>query len=348
VTLRVLVADDSMTVRRRIAQALNEQPGFQVVGEAADGLRAVELCRELRPDVMTLDMAMPVMNGLDATQRLMAECPTPILIVSASTNRGDLFRTYDALAAGAVDVLDKSAASSDPGWDERLASALRVVARVKVVTRWRPDARPTGPAPAWQRPAARRGLQAVCIGASTGGPGAVMAILKGLPRDFPLPILLVLHLADGFDQALAQWLDSGSPLRAAVAQDGERLPPPGQGRVLLAPPGHHLILQDQRLRLDGGAERHSCRPSVDVLFESVAQSLGPASAACVLTGMGRDGAAGLLALRRAGALTIAQDEATSVVYGMPGEAVRMEAADQVLPLPRIAPVLAAVARGSRP
>jgi two-component system chemotaxis response regulator CheB len=343
----VLVADDSITVRRRIIQALAEQPGFLVVGEAVDGRQAVDLCQRLRPDAMTMDLAMPVMNGLDATQRLMADCPTPILIVSASTNRGSLYQTYDALNAGAVDVLDKGGPGTDEDWDLRLASALRVVARVKLVTRRQaaPPRLPQGPTP-W--PQGGPALKAVCLGASTGGPAALMTLLKALPPDFPLPILVVLHLTPGFDRALAQWLDAGSPLRANVAEDGQRLPRPGQGCVILAPPGRHLTLHDGCLHLEAGAPRHSCCPAVDSLFESVAQGLGPAAAACVLTGMGRDGAAGLLALRRAGGATIAQDEASSVVYGMPGEAARLGAAEQILPLNRIAPALTALARSGRP
>ncbi len=209
----------------------------------------------------------------------------------------------------------------------------------------RPEGSPLPrPAP-WLR--GKPPLRAVAVGASTGGPRAVLEILRGLGPDFPVPILLVLHLAKGFDVALADWLNSGSPLRTSLVKDGEALPMRGQGRVLVAPPDCHMILKGGVLRLDKGPERFSCRPSVDVLFESVAMELGEASAACLLTGMGRDGAAGLLALRQARAVTIAQDEASCAVFGMPGEAVRLKAAVQVLPLDRIAPALTVLAHGGR-
>ena len=346
-SIRVLIADDSLTVRKRIAAALEVKPEFQVVGEAVDGRQAVELCLKLRPDVITLDLAMPVMSGMEATMELMARCPTPILIVSASTNRGELFQTYQALAAGAVDVLDKSPGSMDSEWDGRLASALRVAARVKVVTRFGRThpalslAAAAAMVPAPSGPA----MRAVGIGASTGGPAAVLELLKGLPPGFPVPILLVLHLATGFTAALADWLDQESPLRTAFVKGGEALPLPGQACVFLAPADHHLTIEGGILSLNQAPPRYSCRPSVDVLFESMALDLGAASAGCLLTGMGRDGAAGLLAMRQAGASTVAQDEASSVVYGMPGEAARLGAAGQILPLKDIAGALAALAMG---
>ena len=339
------MAEDSLTVRKRIVEALSAMPDFEVVGEAADGRQAIELCQSLRPDVMTLDMMMPVMSGLAATEFVMAYCPTPILIVSASTNRGELFKTYQALAAGAVDVLEKDLGQGGDGaWESSLASALRIVARVRVIThlkgRQAPEPAPAGVAAV----PASAALRAVAIGASTGGPGAVLALLKGLPKGFPLPILLVVHLTPAFGGAFAEWLDGESPLPVAYAKDGEPMPQPGKGCVRMAPPASHLSLRDGRLRLDQGPERHSCRPSVDVLFESVAAELGAAAVGCLLTGMGRDGAAGLLAMRRAGALTLAQDEASCVVYGMPREAVQLGAAARVLPLDRMAPALAAALR----
>jgi two-component system chemotaxis response regulator CheB len=201
-----------------------------------------------------------------------------------------------------------------------------------------PPARPTQPS--------GRSFKAVAIGASTGGPGALREILKTLPRSFPLPILLVLHLAKGFSSALAEWLDAESPLRVAFAESGQPLPPPGQGKVFLAPPDRHLILRGGGLWLDDGPELHSCRPSVDRLFSSVAEDLGSQAMGVLLTGMGRDGAEGLLAMRRAGALTVAQDEATCVVHGMPREAVALGAADRVLPLDGIAALIGGLARGA--
>jgi two-component system chemotaxis response regulator CheB len=185
----------------------------------------------------------------------------------------------------------------------------------------------------------------VAIGASTGGPAAVLSVLGALPPSFPLPILLVVHISEPFGRALAEWLDGQVSLTVRTVRDGERLPEPadpadrGGSAVLMAPPERHLELRDRRLLLTDGPPRHSCRPSVDVLFESLAREIGRETIACLLTGMGRDGASGLLAIRESGGTTIAQDESTSVIYGMPGAAVQLGAAAHVLPLPEIGPFL---------
>jgi len=354
--IRVLVADDSLTLRGRLVEVLSADSEFEVVGEAENGERAVELCRILRPDVMTMDMMMPVMDGLRATERIMANHPTPILVVSASTNRGELFRTYDALAAGAVDVLEKPRESEVlPDWEERLRRGVRRVSRIKVITHLRArmhglgarfEPRLSNEVGSTASPRRTQSeLRAVAIGTSTGGPAALKTLLPALTSDFPLPILLVVHLAEYFSAAFAEWLDGLSPLRVSTAVDGEPLPPPGSGRVILAPSDSHLVLRGNRVALTRTPPRHSCRPSVDELFESFARELGPKGVACLLTGMGHDGAAGLLAVRRAGGVTLAQDEATSVVFGMPKEAIEREAAHEVLPLDRFAPVLASLAGG---
>ncbi len=349
--IRVLVADDSITVRKRIVEVLAVQPGFEVVAEAADGREAIEACQRLRPDVVTLDMMMPVMSGLAATEYIMAYCPTPILIVSSSFNRGEVFRTYDALAAGALDVLEKPRGDlSDHEWEKQLAATLRLIARIKVITHPRGRLKHLAGSAAGGAFPAAAGAAAACelvaIGASTGGPAAIMHILNHLPRDFHLPLLVVIHLSHAFGPAFAEWLNGLSPIPVGFACDDERLPRPGERRVVLAPPDRHLVVRGGRLRLTLEAERHSCRPSVDLLFHSVAGELGSRAAACLLTGMGRDGAEGLLAIRRAGGLTFAQDEASSVVFGMPREAVRLDAAVRVLPLDQIAPALAGLASRS--
>lgn len=342
---RVLIVEDSLTVRKRLLEVLGSDPELEVVGEAEDGKRGIALCESLRPDVMTLDMMLPVMTGLAATEYIMAYCPTPILIVSASTNRGELFRTYDALAAGAVDVLDKPLGDEfDGDWERRLLATVKLVSRIKVITH--PRARLRGVTRAGVRPAVspvESPVRCVAIGASTGGPAALLEVFRRLPARFPLPILFVIHIGRPFAGAFAEWLDNQCPFRVSEARDGELLPPPGACRIVMAPPDHHLIVQGGRLRLTSGPEKHSCRPSVDLLFESLAQELGPAAAAVLLTGMGRDGADGLLAVRRAGGCTIAQDEATSVVFGMPREAIALGAAERVLPIDQVAGALAALA-----
>jgi two-component system chemotaxis response regulator CheB len=352
--IRVLVVEDSSTVRQRLVEVLGADPDLEVVGEAEDGKRGIELCTALRPDVVTLDMMLPLLTGVAVTEYIMAYCPTPILIVSSSTNRGELFKTYDALAAGAVDVLEKPAGdASDEVWERRLLSAVKLIARIKVITHPRARLGAIGrstdgsvPAPPAD-PRAASPARVLAIGASTGGPAAVVEVLRSLSPTFPWPVLLVVHIGGPFGSAFADWLDSQSPLPTAYAREGEPLSA-ATGRVVMAPPGKHLILRDGRLRLTMDLERHSCRPSVDVLFESLATDLGVAVVACLLTGMGRDGAAGLLAIRRAGGLTIAQDEKTSVVWGMPREAVKLDAAERVLPLGDIGRTVAVLARAGEP
>jgi len=346
---RVLVVEDSLTVRKRLVEVLGADPELEIVGEAEDGKAGIELCQALRPDVVTLDMMMPVMTGLAATEYIMAYCPTPILIVSASTNRGELYRMYEALAAGAVDVLEKPlGGEADGDWERRLVSAVRLVSRIKVITHPRARLKLAGQTAVRAAPEPRSSSnrpRVIAIGASTGGPGAVREVFRALPAGFSSPILLVIHIGPLFATALAEWLDGQSPRRVAYARDGEPLPAADDGRVLMAPPDRHMILQGGRLRLTQEPERHSCRPSVDSLFESVARELGAAAAACLLTGMGRDGAEGLLAVRRAGGRTLAQDEASSVVFGMPREAILLGAAEQTVPLDGIASSM--VAWGAR-
>jgi two-component system chemotaxis response regulator CheB len=342
--IRVVVVEDSVTVRARLCAVLAADPEVEVAAEAEDGRHAIELCLALRPDVVTLDMMLPVMSGLAATEYIMAHCPTPILIVSSSTNRGDLFRTYDALAAGALDVLEKPQGDeTDEGWERRLVAAVKLVSRIKVITHLRGRARQAAGVPS--RPSAATVTttwnRSVAVGASTGGPAAVVDVLRAIPAPFPLPVFLVMHIGLPFGGALAEWLDGQTPHHVRWAVHGE--PIPTDGHVIMAPPDRHLVLRDRKLWLTDDAERHSCRPSIDILFESLAREHGAGVSAALLTGMGRDGAAGLLEIRRVGGMTIAQDEATSVVYGMPREAVRLGAAGRILALPDIGPALAAAA-----
>jgi two-component system chemotaxis response regulator CheB len=349
-SIRVLIVEDSLTVRKRLAEILSADPEIELVGEAEDGRRAIELCQECRPDVITMDMMLPVMSGLAATEYIMAHCPTPIVIVSSSVNRGELFKTYEALAAGAVDVIEKPVGTEPNGhWESRFVSTVKLVSRIRVITHLRARLAGLSSRPALEQapptrpfPTAERRRRVVAIGASTGGPGAIVDILRALPPTFQLPVLFVLHINEPFGAAFADWLDGQTERRVSYPKDGDPVAS-ASGRIIMAPAGHHLIVADGRLRLTLSPERHSCRPSVDVLFESIAAEYGGTAVGCLLTGMGKDGAAGLLRIRQAGGATIAQDETTSVIYGMPREAVQIGAAERVLPLGEIAPALASIA-----
>jgi two-component system chemotaxis response regulator CheB len=350
--IRILVAEDSPTVRKRLVEIILSAPDFELVGEAEDGKSAIEMCRQHRPDVISMDMMMPVMSGLAATEYIMAHCPTPILVVSASTNRGELFKIYEALAAGAVDVLEKPTdAEANGDWEHRFLAMAKLVARIQVVTHPRGrlmelQARMLGAGAPSAGPS--RKLEIIAIGASTGGPGAIVEILRNLPASFDVPIVIVIHINEPFGTAFADWLDGQTARRVVHPKDGMPVAA-AAGRVLVAPGGHHLVVRDRRLYFLSGPERHSCRPSVDVLFETVASEYGASAAACLLTGMGRDGALGLLKIREAGGMTIAQDESTAIVYGMPREAALLGAAQRILRIGDIAPSLAALNQSmSRP
>lgn len=335
--IRVLVVDDSITVREAVIDALRADPSFEIIGQAEDGATAITACATLRPDVITMDVRMPRMSGVAATEAIMDRSPTPILVLTAATSRSEQLSSWDALAAGAVDVLEKPRGdASDDTWPARLASAVRVVSRVGVIRRPARSLPPIEPVPT----ASRRVL--VAIGASTGGPAAVADLLAALPSGFSLPIAIVVHLSAGFETSLAEWLDERAPIPVRVARDGAAIP--SHGVAFVAPGDKHLRVEGGRLRVFDGPERWSCRPSVDVLFESVAAEHGAGAIGVLLTGMGRDGAAGLLAMRRAGAATYAQDEATSAVFGMPAEAIRARAAAHVLPPRAIGQALADHAR----
>lgn len=343
--IRVLIADDSSTMRALVRAILESDRDLEVVGEARNGEEAVSLCRSLEPDVATMDIRMPTMNGFEAIRRIMAEKPIPIIVLTTPESDRELGITYKSIEAGAVMVLGKPRGlpETDPE-AAHLTSHLKAMAGVKLVTRRTPASRreqlaQSAPARPWPDGFAhassdrRETLRLAAIGTSTGGPPALQVILGSLPADFRVPILVVQHMSLGFIAGMARWLDETTPIRVKVAEPGEILRPataylaPDQ-RHLQAGPGGRAWLQPGPL-VDGHC------PSVTALFASVAKTYGPAAIAVLLTGMGGDGAAGLLELRRAGALTIAQDEGTSVVFGMPKEAIARGAAAEVLPLGRI-------------
>lgn len=327
--IRVLVADDSATVKEYLVSLLGEHPALEVVGTARDGVEAVEQAERLRPDVIVMDVHMPRMNGEEATRQIMERVPTRIVMVTASSSRDETSVAFRALGAGALTVVEKPGGPDHPGQAEsarRLVEMVTLMAEVKVVRRWPRRERAVPPSPAPARP--DRTIRVIAIGASTGGPQAVAAILAALPRDLGVPILIVQHIAPGFTAGLAEWLGQGVRLAVKLAGPGEPVRP---GTVYLAPEGLQLgITRDGRIRLTQEAAEDGFCPSASHLFQSVAEAYGRSAVGILLTGMGRDGAKGLLTLRQAGGVTVAQDEESSVIFGMPGEAVRVGAAEYVL------------------
>ncbi len=334
--IRVLIVDDSPSVREFLGQILRKA-GMVVAGEAADGAKAVELAASLRPDAITMDIGLPVMDGFTATRAIMASTPTPIVIVSAQWSPDEVARTFDALGAGALAILEKPRVG-DPDFAcrrEQIVSTIRLMAEVKVAPRPLRHAAQTRKAPPMPQERLKREL--VAIGASTGGPQTLRAILSALPKDFPAPIAVVQHISRGFLPGLVQWLGQGCRLNVRIAAHGQAMEP---GNVYFAPDDHHLLVaRDGTLRLSDAPPEGALRPCVGRLFRSVAESLGCRAVGVLLTGMGRDGAVELGLMRERGAVTIAQDEGSSIVHGMPREAVRLGAATHVLPQEEIAGML---------
>ncbi len=333
--MRIGIANDSLIARVALQRAVESVDGHRVAWMARDGAEAVEMAKADRPDVILMDLIMPGLDGVEATRRIMASCPCPIVVVTSSVS-GHLGRVYEAMGLGAIDAVDTPTIgpSGDLGGARMLLDKVQTVAKL-VGLAPRPMIAPAGPPPP---PAARAEVDPswplVAIGSSTGGPAALAEILAGLPDSPDYATVIVQHVDPAFAPGLARWLVERTGRRVDLVEPGDR---PLPGRVLLASTNDHVILDESRTLqyVAEPAEVHY-RPSVDVFFRSLAGRWPEPGAAALLTGMGKDGAAGLLALRRAGWLTIAQDEASSVIWGMPGAAVRAGAADKVLPLVEIA------------
>lgn len=334
--INVLVVEDSPVVRQLLVHILNQEPGLHVCGTAEDGEEALAFLTRQLPDVILTDIHMPKMDGFQTTRRIMETQPVPIVICSASTDTREVARTFQALDAGALALLEKPLGLGDSRFEEvarNLVETVKLMSEVKVVKRRPRAAAPQQAAPKPTQP----GIKVVAIGASTGGPQVLETILAKLPNDFPVPILIVQHIAAGFLSGLAEWLTRTTQLPVHIASHGEPMRP---ANVYLAPDGTHMGMDaNHRIVLNDGDPEGGLRPSVAYLFRSVAAACGSSAAAVLLTGMGRDGAEELKRLKDRGALTIAQDSESSVVYGMPAEAVRLGAAKHVLPPQAIAALL---------
>jgi two-component system chemotaxis response regulator CheB len=362
--IRVLVVDDSVVVRRLIVDALSDVPGVEVVGTAANGLLAQSRIDHLKPDAVTMDIEMPQMNGIEAVRELRKRHPRLPVIMFSTLSAAGASATLEALAAGATDYVTKpsnvgSIAESVAAVRDQLVPKIRMLANRSAPARPAPPIKapqrplpPTGPSrltappgkPLAAGPVVRRGPQGrvdiIAIGSSTGGPDALTKVLTGLPTDLPVPVVVTQHMPPVFTRMFAERLDRSTQLTVVEAADGMAVV---AGTVYIAPGDRHLVLLRRGTatvtQLTSAPPENSCRPAVDVMFRSVAQLYGASAYAAVLTGMGQDGRRGAKALRDAGAEVLAQDEQSSVVWGMPGAVVAAGLADEILPLDRIAAAL---------
>ena len=329
--IRVLVVDDSPSICEYLCALFASDPEFQVVGAARNGSETVPLVERLKPDVISMDLTMPGIDGFETTRQIMSSHPTPIVIVSARCDRKSAALSFQVLEAGALSLLGTPAPLGSPGYEasrRELLDTFRAMAGVRVIRR---SVRPVLQSlPKVSAPSSGVSLPSlIVIGASTGGPPVLHTIISRLPATLPVPIVVVQHITHGFIDGLVDWLGSVTTLPVSTAKDLE-IPLPGH--VYLAPDGVHLELsRDRRLRLVPGSKEFGVCPAVSRLFRSVTGSYGRTAIGVLLSGMGRDGAEEMLALRRSGGITIAQDAATSVVHGMPGEAIRLGAAIYISP-----------------
>lgn len=343
--IRVLIVDDMKTIRLALRSILESDPELTIVGEAGNGEEGLALCRKFRPDIVTMDINMPGMSGYEAIQHIMNEVPCPIVVITGIESKPLVEVSFKALTLGALTVLAKPSDFSPENAEAKsLINQIKTMAAVKVVRR----SLGTKPAPASIEKGESQlsvSAQLVAIGLSTGGPPALQTVLSGLPLSFPLPILVVQHISHGFVSGLSSWLSKTTQFRCKVGAHDETIQP---GTVYLAPDNIHLTVRaNGKLWLDGSEPLGGHRPSATVLFESVAKNFGAKAIGILMTGMGQDGAWGLKALHQAGAHTIVQDEASSVISSMPKAAIALNAADEILDLSQIAPRLISLTKKNR-
>jgi len=328
--IRVLVVDDSNVSRELLTRILASDPGLEIVSHARSGVEAVSMLAEAKPDVVTMDIHMPGIDGFETTRRIMETQPLPIVIVSASFNAGDVQQMFRALEAGAVAAVEKPPGPGSPAHAaqaRKLIDTVKAMSEVRVIRRWPRTRSEARLAETVVRPIATADIRLVAIGASTGGPPVLNTVLTGLPKPCPVPIIIVQHISAGFVQGLADWLTTSTGMPVRLAQHGEIAT---AGVALLAPDGFQTGIT-ARGQIVCGPEpaEHGLRPSASFLFRAVARNYGANAAGVLLTGMGRDGAEELKLMRDAGGVTFAQDKESSVVHGMPGEAIRLGAATHV-------------------
>lgn len=345
--IRVLIVDDSPTVRMLLQATLESDPEIQVAGVAVNGQDAVNKVNSLRPDIITMDVEMPLMNGIEATRTIMEQCPTPIVIVTSHGADSDAV-TFNALRMGALQVLEKPVdlLNGMHQLDRDLfVATIKALSSVQVIRRRFDDSVRGAARERSQVLRLRNRVEVVAIGASTGGPAALNAVLRTLPATLGLPLLVVQHITAGFTQGLVDWLQHDCRLPLRIVQQPLAM---AAGTIYFAPDDRHLFVRNKNLLdLSNDPQVNHVRPSVDVLFESLARCYGGSTLAVLLTGMGEDGAAGMQAIYTQGGVTIAQDEATSVVYGMPKAAADLGACSYILPIHEIGPRLVSMLQGSQ-
>jgi two-component system chemotaxis response regulator CheB len=340
--IEVLVVDDSAYMRKVISNLLQSDENIVVVDTARDGLDALDKIKQWKPDVVTLDVEMPKLDGLSALERIMRECPTAVVMLSSLTQEGS-DTTIKALTMGAVDFVPKpsGAISIDiHKVKEDLVTKIKVAAKASL-TNLRSSIAATSSGVAPEIPVVQRGVnltiapqKLVVIGSSTGGPNALQQVIPRLPGNLPAAVLVVQHMPPGFTASLANRLNESSPLEVCEAKEGDLVQ---TGKVYIAPGAYHMVLRSKTIiGLNQNPPVHSVRPAVDVTLESAVNYYGPKLVGVILTGMGYDGSKGMAALKKAGGKTVVQDEATCVVYGMPRVVVEMGKADKVLPVQKIA------------
>ncbi|MCD6598673.1 MAG: chemotaxis-specific protein-glutamate methyltransferase CheB [Bacteroidales bacterium] len=332
--IKVLIVDDSLTIRKKIAELIQKDPGMVVAGEASTGKIAFEMAKRYSPDLIIMDLVMPVMDGQEATELIMGYQPIPILIHSSAANRGDNYKTMDALSSGALDFIEKTCEN----WGKELLFRIKRAARIKVMThikRTKKEMLPDRTITSKSKKTPSTSYNLIVMGASTGGPKVVLDILCKLPENFPIPIILVIHMANNFQDSLAKWLGDNSSFNVKMPQNGEFCLN-SRGTLFFAPPGKHLVIINNQFQYNNAEPVNFCKPSIDVFFQSVANAPQINPIGILLTGMGCDGAFGLKQIRQSGGHTIAQDKSSSIVFGMPKKAIEMKAALDVLPTLKIA------------
>ncbi|MDQ7782134.1 MAG: chemotaxis-specific protein-glutamate methyltransferase CheB [Desulfomonilaceae bacterium] len=350
---KVLIVEDSAVSREVLTRILSSDPEIEVIGTANNGEEALRFLERSTPDVVTMDIIMPRMDGYETTRRIMESRPLPVVVVSASVSREEVRKSWKAVDAGAVAVLEKPGFGDigvKGGSAEKLIETVKIMSQVKVVgRRARPKdvaGLPAAPPPTFEtvHPSAGK-IQVVAVGASTGGPPAIREILARLPSNFGAPILIVQHITPGFTQGFVDWLNGVSPMTVQTARDGERALP---GNVYVAPDRCQMgIDRGHVLRVQRDDRRGAIAPSVASLFKSIVEAFGDRSLGVLLTGMGRDGARELKLMRDRGAPTIAQDKESCVIYGMPGEAMKLDAVKYSLHIERIGEMLCSLVMGKR-